>query len=424
MTMNSNLEDLLRSLDPLTEELAQKNELRRDAVWAAVLAKQVPTPARPRIRRRRLIGASSLATVGAAVALVVGLLPGTVQLSAAATTLRQAALADASAATLPALAAGQYYYQEAQVSMLCQFAKAGGTSNNAWIAYVSKGTMQSWTSPDSIGQIVITPTPVNEGGSHFATPADGARWVAEGRPFVPCALLSSSNALVGNPANANTWNSRGGYAASVSGYSGLGFVLGVARQATPVNVNGVPVSSVLGGTQSPALSAGTNVTNLPSDVATIESMLANGEINTDGSVSSSPQVCPLDAAPNAAPGCNTNQQLALIEQLLQLPTASAKFGSVLYDVLAQMPGATVAKNTTDGFGNVGSSVTVPVGGSAAAAVEEFQVVFDPTTGALLSSTALDRVARDGTTTTTYSPVAAISYGTISVVQSIGAQPSA
>ncbi len=424
MTINSNLEDLLRSLDPLTEELDQKNDLRREAVWATVQAKQVPTPARPRVRRWRLIGVSSLATVGAAVALVVDLLPGTAPLSAAAAILRQAAFADESAATLPSLAAGQYYYQQTQVSMICQFAKAGGTGENPWISYVSKGAMQSWTSPNSVGQIVITPTPVNEGGSHFATPADEARWVGEGKPFVPCALLSSSNALVGNPANANTWNSRGGYAASVSGYSGLGFVLGVARQATPVNVNGVPVSSILGGTQSPALRAGTNVTILPSNVASIESMLANGEINPDGSVASSPQVCPLDAAPNAAPGCNPDQQLALIEQLLQLPTASAKFGSVLYDVLAQMPGATVAKNTTDSFGNVGSTVTVPVGGSGATAVEEFQVVLDPTTGALLSSTALDRVAPDGTTSTTYTPMAAVSYGTISVVNSIGAQPAA
>jgi hypothetical protein len=104
-----------------------------------------------------------------------------------------------------------------------------------------------------------------------------------------------------------------GYAASVSGYSGFGFILGAAQQATPVDVNGVLVSLVLGGSQSPALSAGINVTILPSDVAKIESMLANGEINTDGSVSSSPQVCTLHAAPNAAPGCNTDQQLALIE---------------------------------------------------------------------------------------------------------------
>jgi hypothetical protein len=165
------------------------------------------------------------------------------------------------------------------------------------------------------------------------------------------------------------------------------------------------------------------VTNLPSDVAQIAAMLANGEISTDGSTSSTPQVCPVDAVANAAPGCDTNQQLSLIEQLLQLPEASAKFGSVLYDILAQMPGATVTANTTDSFGNTGSTVTVPVGGSAAA-VSELQVVLDPNSGALLSSTALDRVATDGTISATFSPEAAISYGPVSVVQSTGALPNA
>jgi hypothetical protein len=421
MTIDNNLEGLFKAIDPLNTELENRNATHADAIWSNVLASTQPT----RHKRRRLsyIGAGSLATLATAAAVLVGTLPGTAPLSAAAAILHQAALADASSATLPTLAAGQYYYQEAQVSMVCQFAKAGGSSDNNWIAYVSKGTMQSWTSPNNAGQIVITPTPVNEGGSHFATPADEARWVSEGKPFVPCALANASNTMVGNPANANSQSSYGGFAASVSGYSGFGFILGIARQATPVYVNGIPISLILGGSQSAALNAGTNVTNLPSDVAQITAMLANGEINTDGSTSSTPQVCPVDAGTNAAPGCNTDQQLSLIEQLLQLPEASAKFGSVLYDILAQMPGATVAANTTDSFGNTGSTVTVPVGGSAAA-ISELQVVLDPNSGALLSSTALDRVAPDGTVSATYSPEAAISYGPISIVQSTGALPNA
>lgn len=421
MTIDNNLESLIKAIDPLSDGLQNQNATRADAIWSNVLASTQPT----RHKRRRLsyIGAGSFATLATTIAVLVGTLPGTAPLSAAAATLHKAALADASSATLPTLAVGQYYYQEAQVSMVCQFAKAAGSSNNNWITYVSKGTMQSWTSPSSAGQIVITPTPVNQGGSHFATPADESRWVAEGKPFVPCALLNSSNTMVGNPANANSQSSAGGFAASVSGYSGFGFVLGIAQQATPVYVNGIPVSLILNGNQSTALNAGTNVTNLPSDVAQIAAMLANGEISTDGSTSSTPQVCPVDAVANAAPGCDTNQQLSLIEQLLQLPEASAKFGSVLYDILAQMPGATVTANTTDSFGNTGSTVTVPVGGSAAA-VSELQVVLDPNSGALLSSTALDRVATDGTISATFSPEAAISYGPVSVVQSTGALPNA
>ena len=421
MTPNSNLDELLRALDPLSDELDQENARHRDEVWTQVIAQREPT--RSRIRRRRLIGASSLATVGAAIALVVGLLPGSAPPSAAAATLHQAALADASSVALPTLASGQYYYQEAQVTMTCEFAGTKALGSDPWIAYISKGTMQSWTATDGSGQIVITPTPVNEGGSHFATSADQSKWVAQGKPFVPCALAGASNQLGGNPANANTQSTYGGSATSVVGYGGFGFILGMAQVATPVTVNGNPESLVIGAGQTKYLSQGVNITNLPGNVGQIASMLANGEINTDGSVSSTPKVCPVDAVPNAAPGCDTNQQLALIEQLLQLPEASAKFGSVLYEILAQMPGATVATNTTDSFGNTGSTVTVPLGGSVTSD-SEFQVVLDPTSGALLSSTALSRVAPDGTTSATYSPEAAISYGPISVVQGIGALPNA
>lgn len=420
MTSNSNLDDLLRALDPLSEEIDQENARHRAAVWNKVIAHE--TPARSSVRHRGLVGAGSLAMLGAVVALVVGLLPGSSTLSAA-TTLQRAALADASSATLPTLATGQYYYQEAQVTMTCEFAGPSAVSSDSLIAYVSKGTMQSWTSSDGSGQIVITPTPVNEGGSHFATAADESKWIAEGRPFVPCALASASNQLGGNPANANHQSIYGGYATTVVGYGGFGVILGIAQVAQPVTVNGTSGSLVIGNGQTKILSQGANITNLPADVSQIASMLANGEINTDGSVSTSPQVCPVDAVANAAPGCDTNQQLALIQQLLQLPEASAKLGSVLYQILAQMPGATVATNTTDSFGNAGSTVSVPLGGTSTSD-SEFQVVLDPTSGALLSSTALSRVAPDGTTSLTYSPEAAIGYGPISVVQGIGALPNA
>lgn len=418
MTPNSNLDDLLRALDPLSEELDQENARHRDAVWTQVMANGAPTLSR---RRRRLIGVGSLATVGAAIALIISLVPATIPLSAAAATLQRAALADASSATLPTLADGQYYYQESQVTMTCEFTGTKATGANPWIAYISEGTMQSWTSSDGSGQIVITPAPVNEGGSHFATPADESKWVAQGRPFVPCALASADNQLGGNPANVNRQSTYGGFATSVAGYGGFGFILGFSRVATPVTVNGNHNALVIGAGQTKILGQGANITKLPEDVGQIASMLANGEINADGSVSSTPQVCPVDTVANAAPGCDTNQQLALIQQLLQLPEASAKLGSVLYDILAQMPGATVAANTTDSFANTGSTVTVPVGGLATSE-SEFQVVLDPSTGALLSSTVLSRVGVDGVTGSTYSPEASISYGAISVVQGIGTLP--
>ena len=61
MIHNTNLDDLLRGLDPLGEELDRVNAGRRDAVWAQVVAQEAP--ARPRIRHRGLIGDGSVATL-------------------------------------------------------------------------------------------------------------------------------------------------------------------------------------------------------------------------------------------------------------------------------------------------------------------------------------------------------------------------
>ncbi len=415
MTATTNTEVLLRAIDPLSDDLERENRRHRDDVWSRVVAGA--THDRRRRPRGVLIGATSLATVATAIVIVVGSLPGATPTSAAATTLHHAAVADASAAALPPLAEGQYYYQSDQVAMDCAFA----SESSPLIRYVSAGTVQSWTSLTGPGQIVITPTPVGQDGSHFASPVDETAWVTAGKPFVPCALASPSNSLIGNPANANTQSSRGGYAATAVGYAGFGIILGIARVATPIDENGIP-KLVLTGSQNAELTAGANVANLPSDVAQIAAMLANGEINLDGSLSSSPQICPANALPGAGTGCNTNQQLALIKDLLQLPDASAKFGSVLYQVLAQMPGATVAADATDSFGNSGTEVTVPVI-VGTTTTGEFQVLIDPTTGTLLSSTDLQRAGFGiGTGTTAFSPDASISYGAISIVQSVGAVP--
>jgi hypothetical protein len=417
MTPNINVEELLQAIDPLSEALHWENVRRRDSIWALIVAQQAPT-SRP-FRRPLLIGASSLATVGVVITLTLGLLPGTAPLGAAADSLHRAAVADASSATLPTLAADQYYYQKAQVAMDCTFA----SKSSPLIRYVSVGTIESWTSPNSTGQIVITPTPVSQGGSHFATSADEAAWISAGRPFVPCALSSPSNTLSGNPANANTEGNLGGYSATISGYSAFGVILGDAVAAAPVIEGGVP-ALILRGTGNDRLAEGTNVAQLPSDVTLLMSMLSSGEINPDGSASTSPQVCPINALPDQRVGCNTNQQLALIKELLQLPDASAKFGSVLYQVLAQMPGATVTTNVTDSFGNVGTSVSVPVvvGSTETGA---FQVLIDPSTGGLLSNSDLLRAGYGiGTITTPFPSYASISYGPITVVQGVGMPPKA
>jgi hypothetical protein len=400
MNTDSNLDDMLRSLDPLTEELDQSIERRRGDIWAAVVAEPAPVPVRTRVRPRHLIGVTSLATIGAAAALVIGLLPGTAPIGAAAAALQRAAHVDASSATLPTLAAGQFYYQQSTVSMVCQFASPLMGMNAKNFTYVSDGTMQSWTSGSGAGQVTITPSTVGANGSHFATVQDEERWVALGKPFNPCAVMDSSNALNNNPANVNPQNAAGtagGYATSISLYSGFGFNLGWSTQTTQ-------------------LASGTSVNNLPDNVSQIASMLANGEINLDGSVSHSPQVCPSGVGQGV--GCNTFEQLEVIEHLLQLPDASAKFGSVLYQVMAQMPGATLVGSLTDPSGRIGEGVVVPIDQN-----EKLEVILDSATGALLSCAALI-AANSGAALTTpsasgYSPIAQVSFGPITVVQGVG-----
>ena len=405
MTTDSTLDDLLRSLDPLTEELDQDIDHRRTDVWAKVIAQQVPTPvAAHRRYQRRLVEWGSFATVAAAVALVIGLLPGTVPLSAAAATLQRAALADASSATLPPLLAGQYFYQESQLSMVCQFASPTMGMNATPLTYVSDGTMQSWTSSDGSGQVTTTPSIIDGNGSHFATAQDEARWVALGKPFNPCAVANASNELNGNPANVNPQNTSGTtgkYAVSISGYSGFGFSMGW-------------------GTQTSQLAAGTSVNNLPDNVSQIASMLANGEISANGTVSPTPQVCPTSSGQGGV-GCGTFAQLQIIERLLQLPDASAKFGSVLYQVMAQMSGATLVGSVADPSGRIGEGIVIPV-----AASEQLEVILDSATGELLSCTALiaDNSGAALTTPSTsgYSPMARVTFGPISVVQGVGTTP--
>ena len=254
MTTDSTLDDLLRSLDPLTEELDQDIDHRRTDVWAKIVAQQVPTAVVAHRRyHRRLVEWGSLATVAAAAALVISLLPGNDPLSAAAAILQHAALADASSATLPTLLTDQYYYQESQLSMVCQFASPAMGMNATPLTYVSDGTRQSWTSFDGSGQVTITPSIVDGNGSHFATTEDEARWEALGKPFNPCTVANASNELNGNPANVNPQNSTGTagkYAVSISGYSGFGFSMGW-------------------GTQTSQLAAGTSVNDLPANVSQI-----------------------------------------------------------------------------------------------------------------------------------------------------------
>jgi hypothetical protein len=404
MTPNTNLEDLLRSLDPLTRELELEYATHSDAVWATVQSHALPV--KRNARRRRWIGASSLATVGAATALIIGLLPGTSPLSAAAATLHRAARADAAATALPTLASGQYYYQQAHIAITCVYTTTSTSGAGDSMTYVSEGTMQNWTSANGVVETTVTPTTMDEGGSHFASSVDQSAWIVAGRPFIACPLAQQSAA------------DGTGQGTTTIELDDWGFVKRFWKLSIVSNLHGgeLPFDFFNG------LSGG--LVQLPASVSQIAALLANGQITQWGLVSDTPQVCPTTSEPPTSAttptGCDANQQLAIIEQLLQFPDAAQKLGSVLYDIAAQTPGAQVTPNATDSFGVTGSLLTVPLISPAGSGTNSvLEILLDPTSGALLSTT----VVSPSSSTSNGVSTGAIGYGSVDVVNGIGVVPS-
>jgi hypothetical protein len=385
--VNSNdLDQMIGSLDPVTAHVSFDIDAHRDDVWRSVAT----SIAIPRSRRRypRLVIASSVATVGVAIMLVIGLLPGATPLNAAATTLARAAQRDAGSANLPPLATGQYYYQSSFVSQTCSFTGLTTPSNPSprYIDFVTTGTRESWTASDGSGDVRVSPNPTGVDGAGFATPQDQATWIAEGQPNNFCDQA--------DPVTSTT--QRGG---SLTGYSGFGYVLSVAANTQ--------------------LTAGTSVNNLPTDPATLAQMLADGEINVDGSVALSPQACPSGTSSSTSPnGCSVEEQAELITHLLQLPDASAKLGSALYEVLSQLPGSELVGPATNAYGQVGTEITEPLG-----EYELLKVVVNTTSGALLETEVTSTPAFSSLPDTMPLDVQA-SYGTIEVVNGSGVRPGA
>ncbi len=371
--MSSDPMTLFATLDPAAH-VSPRDSV---AAWNDLLAElEVDVPRRSRRRVRSLVAASTLGLVGGAVALVAGTLT-VAPLSAAAATLQHAAQLDARAAVLPALQPGQTLNQVENVSMTCEFSSPSMGSAPA-LTYVSAGSVASSTDAAGVSTVTISPSAIGTDGGHFATPGDETRWVAAGRPFIPCALGDGANQLIGNPANANQGSSYGGFAATVSGYGGLGFTLSASTTTIGNSVS--------------------RVNELPSDSAQLSSMLAAGEIAPDGTTASTPQACPL--TPNAATtGCDATQQVQIVAQLLQLPDASAKLGAALYQVAATLPGSQLLGSVTTPLGVSGTAVVVPLGAN-----ETLELVIDPSSGALLEC-----MASVGGT-----PMATVSYGPLTV----------
>jgi hypothetical protein len=232
----------------------------------------------------------------------------------------------------------------------------------------------------------LSPNPAGVDGSGFATPQDQATWIAEGRPFNVCD-------------QANPVSSTVPLGGSLTGYEGFGYVLTIAANTQ--------------------LTAGTSVNNLPTNPSTLSRMLTDGEINVDGSVANSPQPCPVDVTTSTSPtGCGVDEQAQLIMQLLQLPDASAKLGSALYEILSQLPGSEIVGPATNAYGQMGTEISEPLG-----QYELLKVVVNTTSGALLETEVTSTPAFAAPPYTVPLDVKA-SYGTIEVVNGSGVRPGA
>lgn len=369
--MSSDPMTLFAALDPAAHVPPRDSA----EAWNDLLA-ELDLPRTSRRRVRSLVAAGTLGLVGGAVALVAGTLT-VAPLSAAAATLQHAARLDARAAALPALQPGQTLNQVESVSMACEFSSPS-MGNAPALTYVSAGSVSSSTDAAGVSTVTISPSAVGTNGGHFATPSDEARWVSAGRPFIPCALGDGTNRLIGNAANVNQGSSYGGFAATVSGYGGLGYTLAASTTTLGNLVN--------------------RVNALPSDPTQLASMLAAGEIAPDGTTTNTPHACPL--APNTtATGCDATQQVQIVARLLQLPDASAKLGAALYQVAATLPGSQLLGTVTTPLGVSGTAVVVPLGTN-----ETLELVMDSATGALLECVA----AVGGV------PMATVSYGPLTV----------
>jgi hypothetical protein len=375
MSINDNLDELLRALDPLTSELKTQNAARRDPIWASV-ASQADI-SRPKARlRRRLVGAGSLAVVATSAALVFGLLAETTPLTAVASTLTDAAQTARPAASLDPLAAGQFYFQNNVVNAQCSF---NLPSSVTIVHYNSAATVQVWINANGDAQTTTTPLPDGINGSGWATSIDKSQWLEAGSPFNPCAPSTSTNQ---QPANYT-----GGPLASV----------GVDNISMPALTTNTIDSS----------NANAILESLPTDPSALKSQLAFQY----GSASL--------VLVNGVEGSQSTEFTLISNTLLTLPDASVRLAPILYGVFAKMPGVVLSGSHTDSLGRTGTALQEPTSGGS--------IVIDRSTGTLLESfQAVSTSASPTLPTGTFlenQPLSSTTYGPISVVDGLGTIPN-
>jgi len=316
----------------LQSELTESTDTgpaRQQAVWAAVLERtdqSSSTTTKPRVRatwrRPTLVGLA--AAVVAAVSFTPLLLSPT--MSSADTILHHAIELTSNQAPVPALGAGQYYYEAVHVSAIaaCRLSTLpdgsreldGGLANDLpYFVYEQTDTSQSWTGADGSGGATATDI-----SGHFITAAQQRQWVTDGSPSL---------------------------------------------------THCVPSSGVF--TTTPPLSTGERgVTTLPTSPSELGNLLAHGRVGPEGEVYPTNTECPASQTGI----CTTATQFDIAWNLLSSATEAPQLlGPVLYAILAKLPGVTDFGSVTDANGQVGAGI----------AYNSEILVIDPTTGRLLAT---------------------------------------
>ena len=292
--------------------------------------------------------------------------------SSAATFLSAAAKTALAKPNIPSLAPGQYYYEPTigSYSEACQkyttpsgiAELSGADGTGPVLIYVGQEARDKWSAQNNSGAVQITSL-----GGHFSTTADRTAWMNEGSPSVSGCVAPATKGLLNIPA-------------PTSGGGGVGY--------------------------------------LPTSAAAFGTLLAEGRVNDEGQVSASNVYCPTTSTNNSAgngDACSVATQFDIASNLLVQPEGPSLVGPALYAALAQLPGVQEIGTMTDAYGRTGTAIEDPSSGIV--------FVIDPSSGQLLEQESL----ATGTSVSDAFPAGSVrfsvTYGPLSVVNSLGARPA-
>jgi hypothetical protein len=302
-------------LDNAREQLAEvmlREELGEGAI---------PQPVREHRSRPRLGRRARRVAIGAAVALVIGVVATVAPFqsgpsrNAAATVLNQ--LAD-TAAHQSAVGAGQYVYTEVRTAVATD-GEGFGTQGKSFYWYLS-GTVQTWVNSQGAGRRVVTADPTPQ----FFTQHDRQEWIAAGSP------------ILADPSNMTNYTQ----------------ILVPAASVAPSPAGSRPTQTV--GPIADPTDPPFDVSSLPTDPAVLlrelqEGTTGNAQIDAIAPPYSIDGTC-------QSTSCETFFRAA---RLLEGPDSGATpaLRSALFQILAGVPGVQLLGTVTDRDGQSGLGIT-------------------------------------------------------------------